>query len=206
MNKPSDSSRNRRSFLVNAAAALPAAALLSACGEVTADDLREEQLAGNTQSLERARGKPQSGHECHGDNHRQRKRWRQLVDLHMGEENQHDLPGVMATFAQQGEMIFNRMPFRGGEAIAAGHVLFGMSQLPGALVDTQVVPEREHYTDAELLIEGRVIATHVGDVLGFVGTGKHVSLPYAAFYRFDAAGKLVSERIVMDWSPLAQPA
>jgi hypothetical protein len=25
---------------------------------------------------------------------------------------------------------------------------------------------------------------------------------YAAFYRFDAEGMLMSERIVMDWSPL----
>jgi len=43
---------------------------------------------------------------------------------------------------------------------------------------------------------------HVRDLLGFPGTGREVEMHYAAFYRFDVEGKLVSERIVMDWSPL----
>jgi hypothetical protein len=135
-----------------------------------------------------------------------RLRWRRLVDLHMGEENAHDLPGVMQTFSTRGEMIFNGIPFLTPEAIAQGHVLFGMSQMQGALAQTQVVPEREYYTDDSVLIEGRVVANHVGNVLGFVGKGKPVSLPYSAIYQFDRGGKLLSERIVMDWTPLAVSA
>lgn len=53
------------------------------------------------------------------------------------------------------------------------------------------------------LSNGRVIGTHVGQVLHFAPTFRRVELHYAAFYRFDGSGKLVSERIVMNWAPLA---
>jgi predicted ester cyclase len=80
-----------------------------------------------------------------------------------------------------------------------------MAQQPGALLDTQVAPECTYFLDDGVLVAGRVIATHVGDVLGMPGSGQRVSLPYAAIYQFDPAGKLVSERIVMNWVDLAVP-
>lgn len=187
----------RRAFLTGTLAVLPAAVLASACaGEdeplEDVQPVREEALA--SVCPERSAVE------------RRRQRWRRWVDLHMGEENAHDLTGVMETFGEHAEMIFNGMPFLDESSIAAGHVLFGMSQDPGALTDTQVVPQRTTYTDDEVLVEGHVIANHVGDVMGFLGRGQRVSLPYSAFYRFDDQGKLVSERIVMNWQPLAAPA
>ena len=56
-------------------------------------------------------------------------------------------------------------------------------------------------------IEGRLCGTHVGEFQGFAPTGRDVELPFVAFYRFDAAGKLASERVVMNLGPLgARPA
>jgi hypothetical protein len=53
------------------------------------------------------------------------------------------------------------------EAIAQGHILFGMSQMTGGFVNTRVVPERHYFTDEELLIEGKLIADHVGTIGAF---------------------------------------
>lgn len=190
----------RRAFVLGAAAAVPA--VLVGCAEPGEVEPSEQELPLRDERQRDARGRA-----CALEQTEERLRlwWRQLVDLHMGEENAHDLPGVMATFSAQGEMIFNGAPFRTAEAIAAGHVLFGMSQAPGGLADTQVAPERSYYLDDGVLIEGRVIATHVGDVQGFAASGKRVSLPYSAIYQFDRQGKLVSERIVMNWLDLAVP-
>lgn len=193
----------RRNFMLGALAVVPAAAVAASCA-VDVDETPEP----TEQALVSQAPKPQGdgkGAKCEAadDLRKERSKRRALVDRHMGEENAHDLPGVMATFSTRGEMIFNGMPFQDPASIAAGHVLFGMAQQQGSLNDTQVVPEREYYTDDSVLIEGRVIGTHVGDIMGFAPTGKRVSLPYSAIYRFDSAGKLVSERIVMNWLPLA---
>jgi predicted ester cyclase len=191
--------------MLAALSVLPAAALSSACAGGSELDLAEDELALGDR---RPPDKSPPGRGCDDRDAvlRERLRWRRLVDLHMGEENAHDLPGVMQTFSSHGEMIFNGVPFLTPEAIAQGHVLFGMSQQPGALSATQVIPEREYFTDDFVLIEGRVVANHEGDIMGFVGTGKQVSLPYSAIYQFDRSGKLVSERIVMNWAPLALSA
>ncbi|HEX6243654.1 MAG TPA: nuclear transport factor 2 family protein [Polyangiales bacterium] len=188
----------RRAFMLGSAAAVPA--LLMGCAEPGDEEPAELEQPLRDEREERGRA-------CALDDAQERLRawWRQLVDRHMGEENAHDLPGVMATFSPQGEMIFNGAPFLTPEAIAAGHVLFGMSQQAGALLDTQVAPERTYYLDDGVLVEGRVIATHVGEVQGFPGSGKRVSLPYSAIYQFDRRGRLVSERIVMNWFDLAVP-
>jgi len=47
--------------------------------------------------------------------------------------------------------------------------------------------------------------THVGEFQGFAPSGCDVELPFVAFYRFDAAGGLVSERVVMNLGPPAGP-
>ena len=133
----------------------------------------------------------------------QRSHWRAHYDVHMGEECHHDVEGVMATFDDQAEMIFNGMPFRDRQSITMGHLLFGWSaSTQGAFEDGHSITDSPLYTDRELFVHGRFRGRHVRDLLGFPGTGRDVELPYAAFYRFDAQGKLVSERIVMDWSPL----
>lgn len=190
-----DQMRARREFMLQALAALPAAQVLGGCA---AGDLTPE-VAARSEELGAA------PRDCSEHEQRRRTRWRRLLDLHMGEENAHDLPGVMATFSEHGEMIFNRTAFKTPDEIAQGHVLFGFSNMPGSLANTQVVPDRLYYTDEEILIEGKVIGDHVGTIGAFPATNRRVELHYSAFYRFDDADELVSERIVMNWAPLVTP-
>jgi hypothetical protein len=120
----------------------------------------------------------------------------------MEAENRHDLEGVMATFADETEMLYNRLSFREDATIRLAHIAIGMSPSSGALEGLQNICDGEHFTADELVIEGRLCGKHVAAFAGFAPTGAEVELPYVAFYRFDATGLLTSERIVMNLGPL----
>jgi hypothetical protein len=48
----------------------------------------------------------------------------------------------------------------------------------------------------ELPTEGRILCVHAGELLGYPPScAGRLELHYGAFYRFDAAGKLVFERM-----------
>ncbi len=131
----------------------------------------------------------------------ERERRRALVHAHMKPENAHDLDGIVRTFSDDAEMLYNGQSFR-GEAIRAAHAYFGMSPAAGAFTGLRVVPDREHLTADEIVIEGRMCGRHVGEFQGFAPTNLDVEMPYVAFYRFDRDGKLVSERVVMNLGAL----
>jgi diazepam-binding inhibitor (GABA receptor modulator, acyl-CoA-binding protein) len=133
---------------------------------------------------------------------RERERRRALVRAHYAAENDHDLERIMATFSADAVMLYNRQSFPSGEAIRLAHGYMGMSAAPGALGGLRAIVDQEHFTDAETVIEGRVCGRHNGEFLGFPPTQRHVELPFVAFYRFDANGKLTSERVVMNLGPL----
>ena len=132
----------------------------------------------------------------------ERARRRELVHAHMKVENGHDLDGIMATFSGDAEMLYNRQSFHEPDTIRAAHAYFGLSSAAGAFRGLRVVPDHEHFTADEIVIEGRMCGTHVGDFEGFPATGRDVEMPYVAFYRFDEKGKLVSERVVMNLAVL----
>ena len=128
----------------------------------------------------------------------ERERRRALVHAHMRVENAHDLEGILATFSDDGVMLYNRQAFEGQDVIGGAHAYFGLSAAGGAFEGLRVVPDHEHFTAEEIVIEGRMCGRHVGEFQGFVATNRDVEMPYVAFYRFDARGKLVSERVVMN--------
>jgi len=104
-------------------------------------------------------------------------------------------------------MVFSGIVQRGDDQLSAAHIMFGFSAAtPGGLTGTQGIAEREHYTDDSILIEGRVVGDHVAAVGVFLPTFRRVTLPCSAFYRFDDQGKLASERVVMDFTPLSLTA
>ncbi len=133
---------------------------------------------------------------------RERERRRALVRAHYAAENDHDLERIMATFSKDGVMLYNRQTFPGDETIRWAHGYMGMSAAPGAFAGLRAVIDEEHFTDAETVIEGRVCGKHSSEFLGFAPTQHDVELPFVAFYRFDANGKLTSERVVMNLGPL----
>jgi len=132
----------------------------------------------------------------------ERERRRALVRAHYAAENDHDLERIMGTFSADAVMLYNRQSFPSDETIRSAHGYIGMSAAPGALHGLRAIVDQEHFTDTETVIEGRVCGTHSREFLGFPPTGRDVELPYIAFYRFDADGKLSSERVVMNLGPL----
>jgi predicted ester cyclase len=136
---------------------------------------------------------------------REKKRRRGLIRAHYAAENDHDLERIMATFAADAEMLYNRQPFRDDASIRWAHGYIGMSAAPGAFRGIRNVIDAEHFTADEIIIEGRLCATHVGEFLGLAATERDVELPFVAFYRFDEDGKLASERVVMNLGSLGSP-
>jgi hypothetical protein len=133
-----------------------------------------------------------------------RTRWVQLHDAYVGRKNLHDLDGIVGSFSDQGELVINDLPaFVGAHAIADGQRIFGLSSEQSGLADTRFFPQREFFTSDRLLVEGRVFATHTGTVLGYPGTLRSIEMYYAALYRFDEQGKIISEHMTMNWAPLA---
>ena len=132
----------------------------------------------------------------------ERERRRALLHAHYKAENDHDLDRVMATFSPDAEMLYNRQSFRDLGSIQQAHAYMGFSAR-GAFRGLRTIPEHEHFTADEVVIEGRLCGKHIGEFQGFPPTDRDVELPFVAFYRFDADGKLISERVVMNLGPLA---
>jgi len=125
-------------------------------------------------------------------------RRRALLKTHYDVENDHDMNGIMATFAPSAEMLYNRIPFTDPQSIRDAHGLMGYFGKRGAFEDIHHYIDVEHFTEDEIIVEGRVSGKHVGEFQGFEATGRNVELPYVAFYHFDKTDKLISERIVMN--------
>ena len=62
-------------------------------------------------------------------------RRRALLKTHYDVENDHDLNGIMATFAPDGEMLYNRQRFTDPQSIRDAHGLIGFSGTDGAFKD-----------------------------------------------------------------------
>src|SRR5262249_23310967 len=92
--------------------------------------------------------------------HRERARRRALLHTHYAAENRHDLDGIMATFSARGEMMYNHQSFATDETIRWAHGYIGMSAAPGAFGGLRAIIDREHFTDEETVVEGRLLGAH----------------------------------------------
>ncbi|MCH7576004.1 MAG: ester cyclase [Candidatus Marinimicrobia bacterium] len=129
-------------------------------------------------------------------------RRRALLKTHYDVENDHDMNGIMATFAPSAEMLYNRIPFADPQSIRHAHDLLGFSSTDGAFKDVHNYIDGEHFTEDEIIVEGRLSGKHVGKFQGIEATGRNVELPFVAFYHFDKTDKLISERVVMNLGAL----
>src|SRR5262245_42953240 len=105
---------------------------------------------------------------------REREPRRALLPAHYAAEHAHGLAGIMATFATDGVMHYNRREFADDAAIRWAHGYIGMSAAPGAFGGLRAVIDDTHFTDAETVVEGRVCGTHDAEFLGFAPTGRDV--------------------------------
>jgi len=125
-------------------------------------------------------------------------RRRALLKTHYDVENSHDMNGIMATFSPDAEMLYNRIPFMDPHSICDAHILIGFSGTGGTFEDIHNYIDVEHFTDDEIIVEGRLCGKHVGEFQGIEPTGRNVELPFVAFYHFDETDRLISERVVMN--------
>jgi len=132
----------------------------------------------------------------------EQKRRSALIKQHYLVENNHDMDGVMATFAPDGQMDYNRQSFTDLETIRLAHGLIGFGMEGGAIDNVVNHIDAEHFTDDEIVIEGRMTGKHVGEFQGMPATGRDIEMPFVGFYQFDKNDKLVSERIVMNLGAL----
>ena len=130
-------------------------------------------------------------------------RRRALLKIHYDVENGHDMNAIMDTFSADGEMLYNRIPFSDPQSIRDAHALIGFTGTDGAIQDIHNYIDGEHFTDDEIIVEGRMCGRHVGEFMGIAATGRDVELPFVAFYHFDKTDKLISERVVMNLGVLA---
>lgn len=129
-------------------------------------------------------------------------RRRALLKAHYDAENDHNMDAIMKTFSPDCEMVYNRISFKNLEAINGGHLQIGFSNTEGAFEDMQNIIDAEHFTDDEIIIEGRLSAKHVREFSGIEAKGQKVELPFVAFYHYDETDTLISERVVMNLGAL----
>ncbi len=133
----------------------------------------------------------------------EKSRRRALLKIHYDVENGHDMNAIMDTFSPDGEMLYNRIPFSDPQSIRDAHALIGFTGADGAIEGIHNYIDSEHFTDDEIIVEGRMCGKHVGEFMGIAATGRDVELPFVAFYHFDRTDKLISERVVMNLGVLA---
>lgn len=129
-------------------------------------------------------------------------RRRALLKTHYDVENDHDMNGIMETFSPDCEMIYNRTPFTDPQSIRYAHSLLGFSGTNGAFENIHNYIDCEHFTDDEIIVEGRLCGKHVGEFQGIEATNRNIELPFVAFYHFDKTDKRISERVVMNLGAL----
>jgi hypothetical protein len=132
----------------------------------------------------------------------ERERRRRLMQAHVDAENAHDLPAIMATFAENAELVFNHTSAYGLDAIARGHASIGFSNEPGIFENLRGMLIKEYFTEQEIVVEGLLVGKFVRPFGSFPPTNIEVRVPFINAYRFDAAGKLVHERAVLNLGAL----
>jgi hypothetical protein len=109
----------------------------------------------------------------------------------------------MATFAPHAINSSNGIIATDSATTRLIHEMGGWGTTPGALSELRAIPEIEHFTDFEIVYEGRLRGRHTGLVLGFPPPSfQEIEARYIAVYRFDEHDLLVSERTWVDYSPL----
>jgi hypothetical protein len=135
----------------------------------------------------------------------ERERRRRLMQAHVDAETAHDLPAIMATFAENAELLFNHTSAYGLDAIARGHAAIGFSNEPGTFENLRGTALREYFTEQEIIIEGLLVGKFVRPFGSVPPTNTEVQIPFFGVYRFDAAGKLIHERAVLNLGELQTP-
>jgi len=118
-----------------------------------------------------------------------------IVEEHVGRENAHDLPGIMATFGEEAK--YDDAPWSevrlGRNAVEQYY-----RELLTALPDLHIDVRDRFATEDAVVLEVVISGTQAGTWRGLPATGRPVRFPLCGVFRFAANGKLASERIYYD--------
>jgi steroid delta-isomerase-like uncharacterized protein len=116
------------------------------------------------------------------------------VEEHVRLENEHDLQGVLETYAER--------PRYDDESYdehhsGRGEVRRYYERLMLALPDLRIDVQRRHATDEVVILECVISGTHLGEWRGLPATGRRVRFPLCAVYTFEG-DRLAGEKIYYD--------
>ena len=120
-----------------------------------------------------------------------------IVEEHLRAENDHDVDGVMRTFAENPTFILNGDTISGPDDIRAFYEAFGFGER-GGFTNLQVEERGRHISDDAVILEITVRGDHTNSWQGIPATGRKIELPLCAVLPFDGADKLTGERVYMD--------
>ena len=124
-------------------------------------------------------------------------KWQEGLERHLRGENEHDVEAIMATYADQSELVWGGRPHRGLDAIRSLHHAIGFGNT-GAFTELQVVERKRHYAGTAIIVEQMLRRIHTGTWEGIAPTGREIEVPVCTVYEFDDAGRIVSERPHLD--------
>ena len=116
------------------------------------------------------------------------------VEEHVRFENEHDLRGVMETYAESAR--YDDEPYDEHHS-GSGEVRQYYERLMRALPDLRIEVQRRHATDEVVILECVIGGTHLGEWRGLPATGRKVRFPLCAVYTFDG-DRLAGEKIYYD--------
>lgn len=116
------------------------------------------------------------------------------VEEHVRFENEHDLEGVMQTYADSAQ--YDDEPYDEHHR-GSSEVLDYYERLMRALPDLRIEVQRRHATDEVVILECVIGGTHLGEWRGLPATGRKVRFPLCAVYTFEG-DRLAGEKIYYD--------
>ena len=118
-----------------------------------------------------------------------------IVEEHVRRENDHDLAGIMATFADEAK--YDDAPWA-EQRLGRDAVEEYYRDLLTALPDLHIDIRDRLVTEDAVVLEVVISGTQAGTWRGLPATGRPVRFPLCAIYRFAANGKLAGEKIYYD--------
>jgi steroid delta-isomerase-like uncharacterized protein len=118
-----------------------------------------------------------------------------LVDEHVGQENRHDLDGIMATFGATAR--YDEEPWDEHHTGRDGVRAFYQDILR-AMPDMRIDVRQRHSTDAAIVLEVVISGHHLGAWRSLPATGRAVQFPLCAIFTFDDDDRLAGEKVYYD--------
>ncbi len=119
----------------------------------------------------------------------------QVVEEHVRHENNHDLEGILSTFA--GSALYEEQPWgerHDGLDGVRGYYEALVTALPDLFIDVR----KRHVAEDAIVLEVVISGTHQGPWRGLPATGRRVEFPLCAVYTFTDDDRLAGERIYYD--------